>query len=463
MFTFKNLPFARRFMLISFLLTLVGIVVIGTWVAQQIESSVTSRTAVLTALYVDSFVAPHLQTLTTNHQLTPQDIQALENLLTDTPLGQQIVSFRIWLPDGTVAYSPIPGMAGQQFTPGEALLQALNGQVHTELTHLNEPEQAQEKLSWDILIETYAPVRALGNGEIIAASEFYQLPDGLQAEIRSAQFQSWFIVGGVIFAIYFILTGVVSWASKTIEIQQQELRQTVNQQSNLLAQNQQLNEQARRAAARTTTLNEQYLRRISADLHDGPAQDLALALLRVDSLETPFSHATPDVASDFRIVRDAIQSALTELRNISAGLRLPEIEDATPNEIVRRAVRDYESKTQRSVKVEMEELPQDVPCSVKMTLYRILKETLNNGYRHADGKDQVIRAKAQNGYLMVQVSDNGPGFDPDAPRTNGHLGLVGMRERVKILGGQFEVKSNAERGTTVQVLLPISFSEVIDE
>ncbi len=459
-----KLTLAKQYLVVSLLVTLAGMVIIGTWVAQQIEQGVIARTAALTALYVDSFITPHLQSLDLSHNtLNEADVFALKSLLSDTPLGQEIVSFKVWSTNGTIIYSATRELIGRQLPPSDGLLRSLDGEIVSEISNLDEPEQAHERQFGDTLIETYAPIRNAQSGEIIAISEFYQMPDSLQAEIRNSQYQSWLAVASVMLSIYLILTGLVGRASRLLISQQDQLHHTVEQLHTLLEQNQRLNERVRRAAARTTTLNEQYLRRISADLHDGPAQDLALALLRVDCLETPCRDTSPEAVNDFNIVRQAIQSSLNELRTISAGLRLPEIEDVSPGEIVRRAVRDYEYKTQRSVKVTLKELPHEIPCSVKMTLYRVLKEALNNGYRHAEGKNQTVVAGTEKNYLTLQISDEGPGFDITAVPQNGHLGLVGMQERIEILGGRFHIQSSPDQGTTLHVALPVTFSEVLDE
>ena len=99
---------ARQYMLVSLIVMLAGMIVIGFWISQQIETAVTNRTAAVTALYVDSYISPHLQSLKQNDVLDAADIWALERLLTDTSLGQQIVSFKIWSPEGVILYSPNP-------------------------------------------------------------------------------------------------------------------------------------------------------------------------------------------------------------------------------------------------------------------------------------------------------------------------------------------------------------------
>ncbi|MCA9920804.1 MAG: sensor histidine kinase [Anaerolineales bacterium] len=459
MFSFNRLTLARQYIVVSFLVMLVGMAFIGMWVSRQIETAVTNRTAAVTALYVDSYISPYLQGVADN-QLPAADLAELEQLLTDTSLGQQIVSFKVWAPDGTIIYSPHAELVGQTYPIEGGLAQAFAGDVITEVSNLDKPEQAYERQFWDRLIETYAPSRAVGRDEIIAVSEFYQTTDGLEAEIRRAQYQSWLVVGGAMTAVYLLLAGLVGRASRMIVSQQSALEETVVQQRNLLAQNKKLNERVRRAASRTTALNEQYLRRISADLHDGPAQDLALALLRMDAVSETVSRQTPEVARDFKIVQTAVSSAMKEVRSVSAGLRLPEITPLTISETVRRAVHDYEKKTGQEVVVALAALPEQASLPVKITLFRLIQETLSNGYRHAPGSQQTVHIFAEASTLTIEISDNGPGFDPNMDTKEENLGLVGMRERVELLSGQFDIKSRPGFGTSVQAQFPLDDEEI---
>ena len=78
-----------------------------------------------------------------------------------------------------------------------------------------------------------------------------------------------------------------------------------------------------------------------------------------------------------------------------------------------------------------------------------------NGFRHADGTGQHVEVKTEFGRLIVEVSDRGYGFDPDKILPEGHMGLVGMRERVEILGGSFDLQSAPGQGTTIRVTLPL--------
>lgn len=465
MFANRQLTLARQYMFVSLLVMLGGMVGIGLWISQQIETAVTNRTAAVTALYVDSYISPHLQGLAESETKTAVNVDALERLLTETSLGTQIVSFKVWSPDGTVLYATNPELIGQQYPIEDGLAAAFNGEVITEVSSLDKPEQALERERWGTLIETYAPSRDAGSDTIIAVSEFYQTSEGLEAEIRAAQYRSWLVVAAVMIVVYLLLAGLVGRASNTIISQQNELKANVTQLNELLQQNELLNGRVRRAAARTTALNEKNLRRISADLHDGPAQDLALALLRLESLSEAFEDEKPEISKDFRTIKLATESAMEELRTISAGLRLPEIAPITLAETIHRAVHDFEKKTRCNITLTLGQLPALAPLPVKITAYRVLKESLANSFRHAEGIGLAVHAYTaadENSELVLEVTDSGPGFDLQSEAAYNRLGLVGMRERVELLGGQFELHSAVGHGTTIRATLPLSIPEVED-
>ena len=155
---------------------------------------------------------------------------------------------------------------------------------------------------------------------------------------------------------------------------------------------------------------------------------------------------------------------MAELRTISAGLRLPEIAPISLVETIQRAVHDFEKKTGCNVPLTLGELPEQAPLPVKITVYRVLKESLANSFRHAEGKGLAANVYTANEQeeLTLEVSDSGPGFNLQDPAAYGRLGLVGMRERVELLGGQFELHSATGHGTTIRAILPLILPEVED-
>mgnify|MGYP003382538203 CR=1 FL=1 len=406
-----RLTLARQFMIASLIILVIAALGLGWWVGQQIEQSVVHRTAATTALFVDSFVSPNLQELSTSDRLSAGHIAALDRLLEETPLGREIVAFKVWDAAGKLLYSTEPSAIGQVFPPGEELRQAWAGAVTAEISTLEDAENVLERAQSSVLMETYSPVRLGGGDQIIAVAEFYQAVDGLQQDIAAAQRRVWLVVGLAMGGIYLLLAGFVGRASDTIEQQRDALSAQVVQLTDLLTQNAALHDRVRRAAARTTALNERVLRRISADLHDGPVQDLGLALLRLDhTLALAEKPGLPEemrfLADDLVVIQSAIQRALAEMRALSAGLGVPHLNDLTLPQTLARAVHAHQRRTETAVTLDLDGTPERASLPVKITLYRLVQEALTNAYRHAGGMGQSVALCYDAGRLHVEVSDS---------------------------------------------------------
>jgi signal transduction histidine kinase len=452
-------------MLASLIILIAGMAGIGIWVGNQIRNGVIHRTGSTTALYVDSFVAPLLQEFGSTGTLWPEQHEQLSKLLQDTPLGQQIVTFKVWDPTGKVVYSTDDSI-GQTFPISEGLATAIWGQVSSEISQLEAEENVAQRAIRSELLETYSPVRLSGTNEVIAVAEFYQTVDALNQEIAAAQRRSWLVVGAVTLVIYLLLAGFVRRASDTIEQQQATLNNQISRLTELLGQNQELHERVRRAAGSVATLNERLLRRIGSELHDGPSQDLGLVLLRLDALIGRWeqSQAAPALVEELTGIQSSLENAQKEIRSISGGLSLPQLAELSLPETVIRAVRAHERRTGSRVKLEVARLPEQAALPLKITVYRVLQESLNNAYRHAGGANQQIRAFMDGDVLALEVSDEGPGFVNQPTATfNGHLGLAGMRERVESLGGTFSVKSEIGIGTQITARLGLRAEAGEDE
>jgi signal transduction histidine kinase len=456
-FDLSGLSLAGRYLVLSFVFVVVGGGIVAYALGQLIETSAVSRTTSVTALYVQSFVAPELQSLATNAELAPTEIAALQRLLTDSPLSQTIVSIRVWSLDGRILYSPLPELVGRQFDMTGERGQSAQGAVIGDISDLSDPENVYEHAHWDHLIEIYLPVRATGTSRIIAVAELYQLPDEVEAEVNRDRLIAWGLVAGATVLAYLALVRVVRQGSETIVRQEGELRRQVDELSTLLGQNERLHDRIRQAAARTTALTELERRRIGSDLHDGPSQTLAFAMLRLDAVEGRLEAAGQAGDSDLIAVRGALDEALHDMRTIAAGLRTPELEQAKPAEIVQRAVADHERRSGTRAAVNLRGIPSRAPLATKIAMYRVLSEALSNAARHGGAAGVAVRVTGtDDGWLAVEVSDTGPGFESRQDPGAGHLGLAGMRERAELLGGRFELESGPGTGTRVRVLLPLT-------
>lgn len=457
---YKKLTLFQRFSLISFAIVLAGMIVVGLFVNEKIKNAVINETAADTAFYMESFVAPYLQELTTADQLTPAHIQDLDKLFKATKFGRHIVAFKVWDGNGRILFSDKPELIGLSFPSDEEQAIAFTGKITATISTLDEEEQQKERPNFDNLLQVYSPIRQDGTDRIIAVAEFYQTVNMLEADIAKSQQQSWVIVGLIMMILYFSYISFVQWADKKIRRQELALSRQVTQLTEVIKQNNILSKRVERAITNATELNEKFLRRISAELHDGPVQDLALALLRLDRFTSPAeaeesTHTRQAWLDQLPEIQESLERSMQEIRNISRGLGLPQLEDMTVPEILKRVTHTHTKRTGKNVSLEYTDLPEQVGLSFKITAYRFIQEALNNGARHGQGIGQKVQVHTtDDGLIEIAVSDQGPGFDPSQPIEWGdHLGLSGMRDRVESLGGIFQITSQVGHGTTVTARL----------
>lgn len=457
----KRLTWAQRFLLASLVILVTGMAAIGAWITSQIESNVILQTAETAAVYVDSAVAPYLQNLETGEEIGAEGTRQLDELFQTTRIGEQIPSFKVWTRNGRVVYSTSSKIVGETFPIERGLEHALGGKVDAAIGSLDAEENVSERAAGKPLLEIYSPVRRTGSNQVIAVAEFYQSIQNLQNDVAATVRQTWLIVAGVTVGMYLLLAGFVRVASATISRQQSELSAQVERLQVLLHKNEELDERVRRAAAQTTAQNEQVLRRISAELHDGPAQDLGLGLLKLDNVmadaELQRANGTPTKQeNDLYAVKHSLEHALGEIRAISSGMGLPQLNSLSLNEIVVRVVRTHERRTGTHVAFETTGLPAHAALPVKITLYRVIQEALNNAYRHAQGAGQRVRVCREEGWLLMEISDRGPGANGNVTGDPEHMGVSGMRDRVESLGGAFQFTSKPGEGTQVTARLPLA-------
>ncbi|TSA10721.1 MAG: sensor histidine kinase [Betaproteobacteria bacterium] len=460
---FSRLSLVHRFLLIGFVILLGGMALIGTWVGRQIESGVISGTGVVTNMYLDGAISPHVQSLAGNEHLDDADRIALDRLLSGTHLGEHIVALKIWGRNGRIIYdSANPAEVGKVYAMERPLASAFAGEVRSRVVEKAELENLFKDDRWSRLIETYTPLRSERDRSVLAVAGFFNTAEGLEQSVRAAQLRSWGVHGAITLAILVLLATLVRAANDTITATQRELNEKVAQLTALLAQNEHLHDRVNRAAARTMALNEQFLRNIATDLHDGPGQGLALASMRIEALSDACGsceHSVgrgSSVSEEFRTVHIALQSALSDLRAILRGLQLPEIEQLSLVETLQRAADDHRRKTGVTVPLTLSNAPETAPLPVRITLFRVLQESLANGFRHGGGRNQRVAVTGAGGEVSVEVADDGPGFDPKALKADGHFGLDWMRERVELLGGNFEVRSAQGQGAVVRASLPLT-------
>lgn len=443
---------AWQFVIAGGIVLLAVMLVVGLWVTSQIRQGVMHNSATTTALYVDSVIAPLLPDLRKSQELDSTVKRALDETLGQGALGKRLVSFKLWRRDGTILYSKDSDLIGKRFKPNPNLIAAFAGNVMVKYNQLEDEENDKERALGLPLLEIYNPVREPWSGDVVAVTEFYELSGDFEESLRAALLWSWLVVAAATAASLALLSGIVFRGSRTIQTQRAALEAKVAELQAALAQNSSLRQRVQRASRRATAINERYLRRIGADLHDGPAQLVALAALRMDSpvLVDP-STPKPQREAEIAGIHKTLGEAMREIRGICNGLVLPQIETQAVADILRLAVAEHERRTDTKVLLTLPERLPELGTSEKISIYRFVQEGLNNAYRHGKGKGQQVRATMKGGKLLVEVQDTGPGFDP--ARSEG-LGLAGLRERIESIGGQFETLSGPG-GTRLLITLSV--------
>ncbi|NTF98243.1 sensor histidine kinase [Rhizobium rhizogenes] len=437
----NSLSLAKQFFLAGGVVTAIATIIIGLHVTEQIAQTVTRNAAATTALYVDSIIAPVLPDLTRETKLDESIERTLDETLGQGALGKRLVSFRLWRKDGLILYSNDKKLMGRVVPPGENRKRAFDGELVAKFDEVDDPESGAERAVGEPLLEIYNPILQPWSGQVVAVTEFYERAGELERSLKRARFRSWVVVITVTAGFFLILSAIVLRGSRTIERQLQE--------------NLDLTLRVKSGSQRAVAFNERFLRRVGADLHDGPAQLMAYAALRMDSeqiLSDDSNRATRE--EEVATIKESLDEAIRDIRIICRGLILPHIETLSVSEAARRAVEHYQSRTDASVDSAIEPLNYEVPVALKICVYRFIQEGLNNGWRHADGKGQRVELKHLGNEITVIVQDAGQGFKAENASFLG-LGLSGLRERVESLGGKFQINSSFT-GTTLTMVLNIN-------
>lgn len=447
----SRLSLANQFLAAASLVVGATMLIMGAWVTSEIERGVVRNTAAATALYVDSWIAPHLQELQQNDTLSPQASAQIDALFAQTPLGEKVRTIVIWLPNGRIAYSNVAALIGTTSAAMEQQQRAWQGDVIAEFGHYDADANELNLANTGPMLEIYAPVRSSTTRNIFAVTEFYENGEALEMALRHSRWNSWLLVATTTLAMLAMLFGIVRNGSRTISRQRQALEVRVGELSSLIARNEELSRTVALAHRRTAESNEMLLGRIGVELHDGPAQLLGLALLRLHLWRQALAElgVPADAGSEHaNVTEKAMLDCLKEVRTLSAGLTLPDIMRLGLAACLQKAADLHEERTGSIVTRQIGAMPAAVPAALQTCLYRFAQEGLNNAFRHAAGKGQVLQAQATGSTIEVAVDDSGPGF-ASAPPADGRspLGLVGLRNRIESLGGQFEISSKPGAGT----------------
>jgi signal transduction histidine kinase len=441
-----------QFLLTAFAVMLVGMLALGTWVSWQIEKSVSDFKAASAALSVSSVVTPHLQELAFKDKLSEESISDLDRAMERPDLRANILSSKVWRHDGVAVYSSDPKLMSERLARNPAFHEAWSGTIKVQFEDVAKSGHVQPSHPNISCFKVLVPIRESETGKVIAVLEFHERADAFAIDLVASEWQTWIATILVALNMMGALFVIVANGSKTIDRQRAALTMRVAQLSSLLQQNRVLHERVERAAQNATESNERLLRQMGYDLHDGVAQLVSLALLRLGKIrDNPHDHDNLDRT------QKALSDALNDIRNICKGLLLPEVEKLSLKEALTFMIRHHERTTGTAITCNISELPEQAPQFVKIALCRFVQEGLNNAFKHAGGRGQQVNIHWDGISIEIEVSDRGPGMsDLENHVKQPGLGLAGLRDRIESIGGTVNMKSRPETGTCIKASLPLA-------
>jgi two-component system, NarL family, sensor kinase len=349
-------------------------------------------------------------------------------------LDASLVRVKIWTKNGTIVYSDEPRLIGTRYTLGPDERVALNdGLIEAEVSDLAKPENRFER-SRGKLLEVYLPIRT-PDGERLLFEAYFRYDAVLES--GSSVWRSFAPISiGALIALELVQIPLAYGLARRLRKRQLEREGLLHE---------------------ALDASDVERRRIASDLHDGVVQDLAGVAFALGG-----SARRPDLPPDSAELLD--QSA-AEVRESIKALRSLLVEIYPPNldeEGLEAALTDLLARANgRNITATLDATGLQTPLSsdVSGLLYRVAQETLRNVVAHGQASSVVMKIAANGESAMLDVTDDGIGFDPEqaaATVKTGHFGLRALTDRVADAGGELQVQSAPGAGTHIRVELPLT-------
>jgi signal transduction histidine kinase len=197
---------------------------------------------------------------------------------------------------------------------------------------------------------------------------------------------------------------------------------------------------------------------LARNLHEGPIQGLASMGFSIQIIKEILKEYGVDGDANLEQLGDDVKNLISELRGICNDLRPPLLSKLGLRRAIAENVEELQAKYPRTkINLELSDDPISLPDPIAIAIYRIYQQAMNNIYRHANASEVWVRLKIDPRQILFEIQDNGQGIsgkvDWDKYARQGHLGLVGMKERAEAIGGTLDIISTPEKGTTIRVIV----------
>jgi PAS domain S-box-containing protein len=202
-------------------------------------------------------------------------------------------------------------------------------------------------------------------------------------------------------------------------------------------------------------VQEEERRRIARDLHDDINQRLAILAVELQQLGSSPPNSPGDIARQLTDIRERLIEISTGVQSISYHLHSPQLEYLGIVAAMRAFCKDFAARHAAEIDFKNDDIPNPIAREVSLCLFRVLQEALHNAAQHSKVKHFEVRLGYSASQIDLTVSDRGAGFDIGKAMTQGGLGLISMRERVRLVNGRIVIDSKPMGGTRIYVRTPI--------
>ena len=442
----RGLSLSARFLIVAAVTVTIASILLGFLVTRFLESGVLDGVARTASASIEALIYPSVSDLSFDPDLDPDEVQRLNEIiaLRREAESTRLLQFELRRPTGELVYRADGGLVDDT---DESLLASLTSDSLLASVRDVRLETAgpfpQFRLA---VIRIVTPLtRPEESGPFVIAIMYFSAQALLDIESRIAAYV-WAAVAVIGFGVIVALFANVNRTSQLIAGQRSMLARSAAEWRRLARENSRLHMASEQLRLDASSANESLLVRVGSDIHDGPVQVLALLVLKLSDTDMP--------SGELDEYTSLAQEAMEELRNISAGLVLPELASLSLAETIRLAVARHERSFGTSVTTAIDPLPEKVSMAIRTCAYRVAQEGLNNGFRHGSKGSQRVEATAADGRLELSISNQNRHSAASALSASAdRIGLIGMRLRVEALGGNMSVELGEM--TFLRVSIPI--------
>jgi len=243
---------------------------------------------------------------------------------------------------------------------------------------------------------------------------------------------------------------------------EESLKQSEQEQTRLLEQSRSMQDQLRRLSRQVLQAQEDERKRISRELHDVIAQTLTGINIRLAALKKGAGRNLKDFDRDLELTQKLVEDSVNLVHQFARELRPAVLDDLGLNPALHSFLKNFTAQTGVHAQLTTFAGLEKLDASGRTILYRVAQEALTNVSRHAQAsRVEVTIRKLADGVSMI-INDNGKSFDVEHAlhdKAGRRLGLLGMRERLEMVGGHFAIESAPGQGTTVTAEIPLELTE----